>query len=157
MNRWLTVFLVVLTLTSCQEFDLKKQSAEDILEEELKSIDWKEVDFYPTFDSCGSVTSKEESKSCFEKTIKTSIENKLLKEKVITSKHSQDTVMIALFISAKGETEIKDLQIPDQVLEKNPELQDWLTEVITALPKVYPAQKRSVPVDLQTQLPIILE
>jgi hypothetical protein len=157
MNRWLTVFLFVITLTSCQEFDFKKQSAEEILEKELKSINWNEVDFYPTFDSCGSVTSKEESKTCFENKIKTSIENKLIKEKVITTNQSQDTIIIALHISEEGETQINGLKIPDQILERNPDLKDWLTEVINELPKIHPAQKRSVPVSLQTQLPIILK
>ncbi|MBZ9651404.1 hypothetical protein [Psychroflexus montanilacus] len=156
MKLWTSLFLILL-LCSCKDFDLKKQSAEQIMEEEMKSINWKEVDFYPTFQNCGSVTSKSKSKTCFETEIKNNIGNHLSQYQLKTSNSIRDTVVLKLHISAEGDTKIKDLKISDHIASQNPELETWLKEAISQLPEVYPAQKRSVPVPLHTELPIILK
>jgi hypothetical protein len=156
MNRWLTLFLI-LSLLSCKDFNFKKQSADEILEQELKSINLTKVDFYPTFQTCGVVTSKAESKSCFEYEIKTTIRSRLSQEEISTSNREQDTIVVDLYINAKGEMSIKQVAIPSQVKLENPQIHLWLEKAIHQLPEVYPAQKRSVPVSLHTQIPIILE
>jgi hypothetical protein len=156
MKLWNPLFLILI-LCSCQEFDLKKHSADQILEEELKTINWQEVDFYPTFQNCGVITSKEESRTCFETEIRKAIGDRLNQQRVLTSNTAQDTILLELFISAEGEASIKDLSISEQVSNQNPNLEKWLKEAISQLPEVYPAQKRSVPVPLSTKLPIILK
>ena len=156
MKLWTSLFLI-LTLSSCKDFDFKKQSAEQIMEEELKSINWEEVDFYPTFQNCSTITSKAESKICFETEIKNKIGNHLEDKQLITSNSKQDTVVLELHISAEGKTNIKHLKISDHIASQNPELENWLKEAISKLSEIYPAQKRSVPVPLHTELPIILK
>lgn len=156
MKYWFP-FLLILLLSSCNEFNLQKHSAEEILHEELKSINWKEVDFYPTFNGCGAITSKEESKTCFETEIKKAINNRLSQHQIVTSSTSQDTLILELFISIDGKTELKSITIPDSISSQNPKLKSWLYTAISDLPEFYPAQKRSVPVSLKTELPIILK
>lgn len=156
MKLWTSLFLVLI-LFSCKDFDLKKQSADEILQEEMKTINWSEVDFYPTFENCGVVTSKPESKTCFETEIKKAIRNRLSQQQIITSKTTQDTVILELYISAEGEAMLKTIKISDDISSQNPELDTWLREAIAQLPEVYPAQKRSVPVPISTELPIILK
>lgn len=155
MKLW-TPFFLILILCSCKDFDLKKQSANEILQEEIKSINWEEVDFYPTFENCGVITSKQESKTCFETEIKKAIRHRLSQQQIITSKTTQDTVVLELFISADGEAKLKTIRISEDISSQNPELDNWLKEAISKLPEVYPAQKRSVPVPLRTEVPIIL-
>jgi len=156
MNRWLTLFLI-LSLLSCKDFNFEKQSADEILEQELNSINWAEVDFYPTFQTCGIVTSKAESKTCFEDEIKNSISLRLSQEEISTSNKEQDTILVDLFINAEGKTSVQQVVIPSQVTLKNPQINSWLEEAIFQLPEIYPAQKRGVPVALHTQIPIILQ
>ncbi|SDG64040.1 hypothetical protein [Psychroflexus sediminis] len=127
------------------------------MQEELKSINWEEVDFYPTFQNCGVVTSKEESKACFETQIKKAVSNRLKQQQIITSTSAQDTVILELFITEKGEARLETISISDEISSRNPDLGNWLKEAISQLPEVYPAQKRSVPVPLRTELPIILK
>lgn len=156
MKLWTPIFLVLI-LCSCKDLNLKKQSADEILQEELKSINWKEVDFYPTFDNCGVITSKEQSKTCFETEIKKAVRDQLSQQQIITTNSVQDTVVLELYISTEGETRIKNIKISSEISSQNPELKNWLNAAISGLPEVYPAQKRSVPVPLHTQLPIILK
>ena len=156
MKLWTPIFLVLI-LCSCKDLNLKKQSADEILQEELKSINWKEVDFYPTFDNCGVITSKEQSKTCFETEIKKAVRDQLSQRQIITTNSVQDTVVLELYISTEGETRIKNIKISSEISSQNPELKNWLNDAISGLPEVYPAQKRSVPIPLHTQLPIILK
>ncbi len=57
MNRIAFLFLIVL-FTSCEYFDKKKINSKDLLEEELQTFNWNDVDTYPTFSSCDSITAK---------------------------------------------------------------------------------------------------
>ncbi|GAA0755613.1 hypothetical protein [Psychroflexus lacisalsi] len=156
MKSWFW-FLSILLLVSCKDFDLKKQSADQILEKEMKSINWNEVDFYPTFQNCGTITSKAESKTCFESKIKKTINDYLASHQISTTSSTQDTLVIKFFITAEGALNIEEIRIPDKIDSQNPQLREVLKKAISELPEMYPAQKRSVPVSLHTQLPIILK
>jgi hypothetical protein len=156
MKSWFW-FLSILLLVSCKDFDLKKQSADQILEKEMKSINWNEVDFYPTFQNCGTITSKAESKICFETKIKKTISDYLASHQISTTSSTQDTLVIKFFITAEGALNIEEIRIPDKIDSQNPQLREVLKKAISELPEMYPAQKRSVPVSLHTQLPIILK
>ncbi|MBZ9777371.1 hypothetical protein LB452_00415 [Psychroflexus sp. CAK8W] len=150
-------FLSLLLLLSCKDFDLKKQSADQILEKEMKSINWNEVDFYPTFQNCGTITSKAESKTCFETKIKNTISDYLASHQISTTSSTQDTLIVNIFITVEGDLNIEEIRIPDKINSQNPHLREILKKAISKLPEVYPAQKRSVPVSLRTELPIILK
>lgn len=156
MKLWISLFSI-LVLTSCKDFDLKKQSAEEILQEEINSINWSEVDFYPTFQECGVVTSKQESKACFESEIKKAISDRLNEEQIVTADATQDTVVLNLHIAPSGQVKISSIQMTRDISSQNPELEAWLKEAIYEFPEINPASKRSVPVPLHTQLPIILK
>jgi hypothetical protein len=156
MKSWFW-FLSILLLVSCKDFDLKKQSADQILEKEMKSINWNEVDFYPTFQNCGTITSKAESKICFKTKIKKTISDYLASHQISTTSSTQDTLVIKFFITAEGALNIEEIRIPDKIDSQNPQLREVLKKAISELPEMYPAQKRSVPVSLHTQLPIILK
>jgi hypothetical protein len=156
MKYWF-LYLMISCFISCKDFNFEKESAEEILKQELKSINWQEVDFYPTFQTCETVTSKQESKTCFETEVKASVYNRLSQEEIITFNQEQDTVILELSISKKGEATMDVLKIPEGISSNNPQLNLWLKEAIDNLPELYPAQKRGVPVALRTQLPILLE
>ncbi|MGC1632259.1 MAG: hypothetical protein WA749_09140, partial [Gelidibacter sp.] len=64
MKRLLLVFFII--LTSCDYFQSKKVSTEQLLEEEMQAINWNDVDDYPTFADCDSVFTHQEKKACFE-------------------------------------------------------------------------------------------
>jgi hypothetical protein len=45
---------------SCDYFDKKKIDTETIVNDELKAINWNDVDEYPTFSICDSTNNKKE-------------------------------------------------------------------------------------------------
>ena len=63
--------LLILSLffCSCENFETKKISSETFVKDEIKSINWRDVDQYPIFKNCELVSNKEQQKSCFESTL----------------------------------------------------------------------------------------
>ena len=51
---------------SCQYFEKQILNSDVILEQELQTFKWDEVDQYPTFETCDEDHSYEDNKACFE-------------------------------------------------------------------------------------------
>ena len=52
-------------LCSCSYFEKKKIDSQSILEQELKTFSWNEVDQFPSFESCEDIINFNENKICF--------------------------------------------------------------------------------------------
>ena len=57
--------LLVLVFQSCQYFEKNVPKKEDLLQQELKKINWDEVDEFPSVLQCDSINDKIERKQCF--------------------------------------------------------------------------------------------
>lgn len=149
-----SVFLVL--ATSCQYFETEKVSTETFYEEELKTINWNDVDQYPVFKACDSLQLKEAQKACFEKTLATHL------CKTISSKHIiamqsifGDTVQLQMAVSKRGELSVENMEMDSVVQQEFPELQNWLLQSIDSIKIVAPAYKRGIPVATKFTLPIV--
>ena len=96
-------FIFILSLTSCEYFNVKKTSSEAILKEELQTFNWNDVDEYPSFTACDSATSKEDKTICFQETITENITSYLQKERIVVTQDINDTIMLHFQVSKKGE------------------------------------------------------
>ncbi len=156
MNRIL-LFLSVLILTSCDYFDKKKVYTEDLLEEELQTFNWKDVDEYPSFDSCDSISGKENKKQCFESTLRNILNTNLAKHQIIVTEDIDDTIQLKITIDHKGNFEISNIISSEYTRTQIPQLHELLRQSLDSLPKIYPAIKRSQPVTTQFSLPVIIK
>lgn len=156
MNR---IFLLVLLLTicSCDYFDKEKVYTEDILAEELQTFNWKDVDEYPTFESCESTTGKENKKVCFENTLRSILNSNLAKHQIIVSEDINDTVRLKITIDTEGVFFVDDIVSSDIIKSQIPQLDSLLRRSLDSLPKIYPAIKRSQQVKTQFVLPVIIK
>ena len=150
-------FLLVVMLTSCDYFDRKKVYTEDILEEELQTFNWKDVDEYPTFDSCESTSGKENKKVCFESTLRNILNKNLAKHQIIVSEEINDTVQLKITIDNTGQFSIDDIISTETTKAQIPQLDSLLRKSFDSLPKIYPAIKRSQQVKTQFVLPVIIK
>ena len=144
-------------LTSCNYFNVKKTSSEQILKDELQSFNWNDVDEFPTFTSCDTSATKQGRKSCFESTLAKYILNKLSQEKMIVSQDLNDTIIIEFKLSEKGEISILNIKIEDKTLSILPKLEERLITSIDSLPEIFPAIKRGQQVTTQFKLPLIIK
>ena len=154
--RSLYVFLVFLMVTSCEYFNVKKTSSEAILKEELQTFNWKDVDEYPSFSQCDSVTLKQERKDCFQRVLMTHISNFLQNEKIVVSQDISDTIILNFQVSETGDLKLLHAKIDSVTRVGIPEIETLLYKSLEALPKIFPATKRGQQVKTEFTLPIII-
>lgn len=155
--RYLLALVCCFALTSCNYFNVKKTSSEAILEEELQTFNWNEVDEYPTFSSCDSISEKNAKKNCFERTLTSFVLEHLSKEKLVVSKALNDTVYIDFKLSENGEISIINIQTNQKIQQEIPKLQEYIRKSMDSLPTIYPAIKRGQQVMSQFRLPVIIK
>ena len=152
----LTIFILILSLSSCDYFDKKKVNYQDIVNEELKTFNWKDVDEYPSFEVCKRSNSKQERKQCFETTLITHITDHLIKEVIVVTKQVEDTVLIKFSISEKGNLRVINITNKEITKDQIPNLDVLLTTSLDSLPTIFPAIKRGQQVKTEFTLPIVI-
>lgn len=150
------VFLLIICATSCDYFNAKKITSEEIYEEELKTFNWNSVDTYPTFSACDTFETKAEKKTCFENTLSQHITTSLQTKTIIVSQDIDDTVVLEFQISETGEISIKHIAINEIIETEIPDLKNWIANSLNTLPQVFPAIKRDQPVKTEFKLPIVI-
>ena len=151
------VFILVLMLTSCEYFNVKKTSSEAILKEELQTFNWSNVDKYPTFSQCDSTTTNQETKLCFEHILNTHIAEFLQQEIIIVSQNIEDTISMKFQISEKGELSLLNAKMDSITIKEIPNIKNLLKKSLDSLPKIFPAIKRGQHVTTEFELPIIIK
>jgi len=151
----LLIFLVV--LASCNNFETKKISSKQVLDQETKSLNWKEVDEYPAFENCKEITELAAAKKCFETTVANSIYAYLEKQQPIVTEAIDDTLVLYLEISKNGKPTIDSVSVDTTVTNQLPNIKLWLTQSVDSLPKIYPASKRGIPVSSIFKMPILIK
>ena len=150
------VFLLIICATSCEYFDAKKISSEDIYNEELKTFNWNSVDTYPTFSTCDTFETKAEKKTCFENTLSQHITSSLQNKIIIVSQDIEDTLVLEFQILETGEITIKHIGLNETTATEIPEIKNMILESLNTLPKIFPAIKRNQPVKTEFRLPIVI-
>lgn len=151
------VFMVVLMLASCEYFNVKKTSTEAILNEELKTFNWNDVDVYPSFSVCDSVESKQEKTSCFANVLTTHILNHLESESIIVTHDVTDTINLKFQVSETGLVSLLNVEVDSVLVQEIPNIKDVISSSLDSLPKVFPAIKRGQQVKTEFNLPIIIQ
>lgn len=147
----------VFIMSSCTYFETKKISSETFLEEELKSINWKDVDQYPVFANCENISDKLTQKSCFETTLTTQIYEYINSKNIVANRDFNDTVKLDFLVTNAAHVSVTNIDIDSLLLEAFPQLEKWLLESIDSISVVAPAYKRGIPVNTEFSLPIIIK
>ncbi|WP_232817797.1 hypothetical protein [Winogradskyella tangerina] len=156
MNRLVGLFLIVL-LSSCNYFEKQKVNADDLLEEELQTFNWNDVDTYPTFSSCDSITAKEESKNCFQNTMLSHVNQFLADQNIVVTEDVYDTIIMQLTIDNEGLLKVEDIKMKPETISQIPEIDSLLRQSLTTVPKIFPAIKRGQQVKTAFELPVIVK
>ncbi|MFL1011029.1 hypothetical protein [Flavisericum labens] len=143
-------------LTACEYFNVKKTSSEAILNEELQTFNWNDVDEYPSFSDCESSISKVERKVCFHNTLTNHITNFLQKEVIVVSRDIHDTVMLQIQVSKEGDLSLMSAKIDSITEYEIPEIKTLLQKSLDSLPNIFPAIKRGQQVTTEFNLPLII-
>ncbi len=151
------VLLLAFNVFACDYFEKRKVYSEDLLEEELQTFNWNDVDEYPSFDDCNSLTIKTEKKVCFENELRSTLNRNLAKHEIMVSEDINDTIILEITIDKQGELDIENIQYSERTGILIPNLDSLIRHSIDPMPKIYPAIKRSQQVTTKFTLPIIVQ
>ena len=146
----------LLALTSCDYFEKKKVYTKDILEEELQTFNWNDVDEYPTFDLCDSTSGKENKRHCFENTLTQILNRQLSNQNIVVTEDVNDTILLKITIDNQGKFSVDDVIASEITKAQIPKIDSLLIHSFDSLPKIYPAIKRSQQVNTQFSLPVVV-
>lgn len=145
---------LLLVLLGCKDFETKKISSEEALNEQLSHFNWNSVDVYPSFAECQELMEKPDLKICFERILIENLHNELSKYQIVTEDSIRETATLFLLISAEGKPKIDSLLLSEKLRTEVPELKNWLEASIQNLPTIFPARTRGIPVATKFILPI---
>ncbi len=157
MRKTLIIIFCFLSI-SC-EFDFqidKKITVDEFINEELKSLNWNDVDQYPVFENCLEINNVKNKNNCFVETITGSFRENLKTNNLVLNRTLIDTVRMFLKVNKIGKISIENMTISEQNNKYREVITKSFENTVSSLPKLYPAIKRGQAVDVRFNIPIII-
>jgi hypothetical protein len=129
----------------------------ELLEKELKTINWKEVDEYPSVVDCEKIENKTERQQCFFDILTQLIQQKLSVDTLAVLYPELDTIEVKVTVFPNATIKFEPQFPKDSVAYDKIKIDSILQARLIDFPKVNPAIKRGIPVKTQFILPVILK
>lgn len=143
--------------TSCQWMGKPVPSEKELLEKQIKEINWKEVDVYPSIANCESLTDAAQKKQCFFEFLSATIQQKLSIDTLKVLFPKLDTIEVKITVNPDASLEFEPQFPRDTVAYDTIKIDSILKVKLVDFPKVHPAIKRGIPVKSQFILPVIIK
>lgn len=151
------LLIVFLIFNSCQYFETPVPSEQELLQKELKSINWKEVDEYPSVVDCEKIEDKKQRQKCFFEVLTQLIQEKLSVDTLSILYPELDTIEVKVTIFPNATMQFEPQFPKDSIAYDKIKIDSILKVRLVDFPKINPAKKRGVPVKTQFILPVILK
>jgi hypothetical protein len=150
------LFLILLSISSCQYLNKQVPDQNDLLQKELKNINWNQVDELPHFASCDSVADKIQKNQCFFDYLTQLIQQKLSIDTLTVLYPQLDTINVKVTVLADATFQFEP-QLNDTLSYDAIKIDSIIKTRLVDFPKVNPAIKRGIPVKTQFVLPVVLD
>lgn len=151
------LFLAFILFNSCQFFDKQVPSEKELLQKELKAINWKEVDEYPSVIDCDKIDDKKQREQCFFEVLTQLIQQKLSNDTLSILYPELDTIEVKVTVFPNATMQFEPQFPKDSVAYDRVKIDSILKARLVDFPKINPAIKRGLPVKSQFILPVILK
>ncbi|MCC9072063.1 hypothetical protein LNQ49_10770 [Flavobacterium sp. F-65] len=152
-----SLLLIIFLFNSCQYFEKQVPSEKELLQKELKSINWKEVDEFPSVVECEKIENKKQRQQCFFEIMTQLIQQKLSIDTLAILYPELDTIEVKVTIFPNATMKFEPQFPKDSVAYDTVKIDSILRARLVDFPKVNPAIKRGIPVKTQFVLPVILK
>ena len=132
-------------------------SEKELLKKELKAINWKEVDEYPSVVDCEIIENKTQRQQCFFEVLTHLIQDKLSTDTLSVLYPKLDTIEVKVTIFPNATMQFEPQFPKDSVDYDRIKIDSILKARLVDFPKVNPAIKRGIPVKTQFILPVIIK
>jgi hypothetical protein len=132
-------------------------SEKELLQKELKAINWKEVDEFPSVVDCQKIENKIQRQQCFFEYMTQLIQQKLSTDTLSILYPELDTIEVKVTIFPNSVLKFEPQFPKDSVAYDTIKIDSILKARLINFPKVNPAIKRGIPVKTQFILPVIIK
>ena len=132
-------------------------SEDDLLNKQLKEINWNEVDDYPSVVDCEKLKDASQRKQCFFEFLIANIQQKLPVDSLSIVFPELDTIEVQVTVLPNANMEFEPQFPKDSVAYDTIKIDSILQSRLVNFPKVHPATKRGLPVKTQFILPVIIK
>jgi hypothetical protein len=155
--------ILCISLYACQE---SKSAEPEITQEEVDKQEAQkrladlgdEIDEYPSFKECESITTKDEKLKCFTDRLSKAYQEALNSQKLAIGGALSDTIKVTLVVSNEGVLSVKSVEASDNTLELLPDLEKILKDKTAGFEFVLtPAKKNQVSVTTEYVLPLVID
>ncbi len=155
--------ILCMSLYACQE---SKPAEPEVTQEEVDKQEAQkrladlgdEVDEYPSFKECESITTKDEKLKCFTDRLSKAYQEALNSQKLAIGGALSDTIKVTLVVSNEGVLSVKSVEASDNTLELLPDLEKILKDKTAGFEFVLtPAKKNQVNVTTEYILPLVID
>lgn len=153
----ITFYILLLSVVSCQYFDKQVPSEQELLNKQMKEINWKEVDEYPSVADCEAISDETLRKQCFFEFLTSAIQQKLCVDSLSVLFPKLDTLAVRVSVNPDATMQFEPQFPIDTVAYDTIKIDSILRLKLVDFPKVNPAIKRGIPVKTQFVLPIIIK
>ncbi|MBY0486621.1 MAG: hypothetical protein K2P85_05460 [Flavobacteriaceae bacterium] len=153
----IALYFLILSFASCQYFEKQVPSEKELLDKQIKEINWKEVDEYPSIIDCEKLTDPNQKKQCFFEFLAATIQQKLSVDTLRVLFPKLDTIEVKVTVNPDASMQFEPQFPKDTVAYDTIKIDSILRLKLVDFPKVNPAIKRGIPVKTQFILPVIIK
>ncbi len=158
MKKLIQLFFLLLIFNSCQYFEKQVPDEKALLEQELKKINWNEVDEFPSVLQCDTIKDAEIKRQCFFDYMVQTIQERIGIDTLRFEYPEIDTINVKITINPDSSLQFETQYPNDSIaLADKTKIDSILTSRLSDFPKVEPAIKRGVKVKTQFVLPVIIK
>lgn len=148
---------MLILLQSCQYFEKKVPNEQELLDKQMKEINWNEVDEYPSVADCEKLKDVAQRKKCFFEFLTAAIQQKLAVDTLSSMFPQLDTIEVKVTVFPNSTMQFEPQFPKDSVAYDTIKIDSILHARLVDFPKVNPAIKRGIPVRTQFVLPVIIK
>jgi hypothetical protein len=157
MKNLITLLFLVSIFQGCQYFEKNVPAKEDLLQQELKKINWNEVDDFPSALQCDSINDKTARKQCFFNFVTNNIVEKLIQDSIKILFPKLDTIPVTITVLTNATIQFEPNLTKYNTVYDATKLDSILQSKLLDFPAVEPAIKRGIKVKSQFVLPVVLK
>lgn len=149
--------VVLAGLSSCQWFASREARTKAYIEEEMKQIDFNQLDQFPLFEICDETASKFRQQDCFESTMLMNLSLIMEENGVTFQGPAGDTLWLDFTVDQQGVVTLDSTAFSNATANKYPGIYETMSQSMSDLPPLEPALKRGVPVAAEFRIPLVLK
>ena len=153
--RKLGILCLLCIIASCDWFSSREAKTQKLVEQELRAINWNDVDQYPLFEDCDETVSKSDQRSCFENTLLLHFSMTLQDFEFVLDEDIDESIYVDFLVDKEGVMTVLDIEEHEAIREQIPEFNAIITQSFKSVPRVAPALKRGIPVNAKFRIPLV--